>query len=62
VKRRAKHVPHGRLYVTDGRTHIGFVELVDGRWRCVSADGELIGIFSTQKEATRALPLPEVTS
>jgi hypothetical protein len=57
-----KAQPHGRLYITDGRTPIGFVELVDGRWRCVNAAGEIVGVFATQREATRALPLTETTS
>jgi hypothetical protein len=36
--RRKRHTPHG-LY---GRVQVGFVELVDGRWRCVAADGEIV--------------------
>jgi hypothetical protein len=49
------------MAVTDGRTTIGFIELVDGRWHSAKADGELVGIYCTQREASRALPIPETT-
>jgi hypothetical protein len=53
---RAKHVPRGRLSVCDGRTCVGHVELIDGRWRATAIDDEVIGTFTSQREAVRSLP------
>jgi hypothetical protein len=51
----------GRLSVCDGRNCVGHVEMIDGRWRSIDINGEIVGVFTTQREATRALPLPETT-
>jgi hypothetical protein len=58
---RRKPTPQGRLAVCDGRIRVGHVELIDGRWRSIDINGEIVGVFTTQREATRALPLTEVT-
>jgi hypothetical protein len=57
-----KHTVQVRLAVTDGRTHVGRVELIGGRWRSVDVDGEIVGTFTSQREAVRALPMTETTS
>jgi hypothetical protein len=44
-----------RLAVFDGRDCVGFVQHVDDRWLAFDLDGEVIGTFSSQPLATRAL-------
>jgi hypothetical protein len=51
-----------RLTVNDGRIRVGRVELIGGRWRSVDVDGEIVGTFTSQREAVRALPMTETTS
>jgi hypothetical protein len=44
------------LAVTDGRIAVGAVEVLDNIFIATDVYGEIIGTFSTLREATRALP------
>ena len=44
------------LSVTDGQVLIGFVEVVDRRYRAVNTNGKVVGQFATQQQVMRALP------
>jgi hypothetical protein len=45
-----------RLAVFDGRSYAGFVEQIDGQWRAIATNGEVIGTYPDQRAAARALP------
>jgi hypothetical protein len=60
VTRRTKPEVLVRLAVHDGQDCAGHIELVEARWRAITAAGEIVGIFATQREAMRALPITEV--
>ena len=61
-KELAKHVPSSRTsnpaqyHVTDGRTAIGTVELIDGAFVAVDSTGKTVGSFETLIAAARSLP------
>jgi len=42
--------------VYDGRTALGAVKLIDGRYVAVASTGEIVGFFHTLAEAARSLP------
>ncbi len=60
MTRRAKPEVLVRLAVHDGQDCAGHIELVDARWHAITASGEIVGVFATQREAMRALPMTEV--
>jgi hypothetical protein len=55
LKRKPAHFasPH-HVTVADGRTAVGTVDLVDGRYRATDSKGRVVGAFSTIREASRA--------
>jgi hypothetical protein len=53
---RAKHAVPVRLAVTDGQVCAGHVEMIDGHWRATDVAGKIVGTFTAQKDAVRALP------
>ena len=50
------HVPEA-LAVTDGQDCIGHIVARDGSYFAFGADDILLGEFSTQREAMRAIPV-----
>ena len=49
------------VYVYDGRGYCGRVQQVDtGRWVATTHTGAVVGSFTTQRQASRALPLTDV--
>jgi hypothetical protein len=59
VKCRSNKPPPDRSAVYDGAIHVGYVDQRrDGRFRAYDVDGRMIGTYTTQREATRAIPAP----
>jgi len=51
--------PNSRQYaVTDGRTAIGTIELIDGRHVAIDATGQTLGTFATLKAAMASFGRP----
>jgi hypothetical protein len=42
--------------VTDGRTPVGIIDLIDGSYAATDIRGELTGTFRTRREAARSFP------
>jgi hypothetical protein len=53
---RAKPTIPVRLAVNDGQVCVGHVEMIDGHWHATDVAGKIVGTFTTQKDAVRALP------
>jgi hypothetical protein len=46
----------GPLLVTDGRDHVGTIELIDGQFIAIDATGNVVGRFQHLRTAMCSLP------
>jgi hypothetical protein len=49
-----------QFYVTDGRESVGVVVASGKRWKAISPDGKIVGIFKSLCLASRALPIRKI--
>jgi hypothetical protein len=52
--RRSRNSPQLHFAITDGRTALGTVDVVGGRFIGIGVDGHLIGKFNSLRDAVRA--------
>ena len=53
---RSQVFPQSQYAITDGRTAVGTVEIIDGYYVAFDCHGSIIGRFQTLRHAVRALP------
>jgi hypothetical protein len=54
--RRSREIEAVHWSVTDGRTLVGTIDLIDGSYVAIDIHGEITGTFGTRLEAARSFP------
>jgi hypothetical protein len=57
--RRSREIEAVHWSVTDGRTLVGTIDLIDGSYVAIDIHGEITGTFGTRLEAARSFPNPD---